>query len=85
MPSRLLRIAAAAEVVTLVLMLANLFTVHVPEISSLLGPAHGCAYLFVVVGTLRHPGADGRAKLLALLPGVGGLLAERRIAYRHAH
>ncbi len=85
MTSRLLRIAAAAEVITLVLMLANLFTAHVPEISSLLGPTHGCAYLLVVIGTLRHPGADGRTKLLAILPGLGGLFAERRIAYRHAH
>ncbi|WP_067168954.1 DUF3817 domain-containing protein [Microtetraspora niveoalba] len=85
MTPRLLRIASAAEVITLVLMLANIATAHVPEISSLLGPAHGCAYLIVVVGTIRHAGADGRAKLLAILPGVGGLLALRRIAHRHAH
>ncbi|WP_248958099.1 hypothetical protein [Sphaerisporangium perillae] len=80
MRSRPLRLAARAEAVTLVLLLLNVATAHVPQISSLLGPSHGCAYLFVVAATLRAPAADGMAKALALIPGIGGLLALRRLA-----
>ncbi|GAA4871526.1 DUF3817 domain-containing protein [Saccharopolyspora cebuensis] len=74
---RVLRWAARAELVTLALMLANLATAHLPQVSALLGPAHGCAYLVVVLGTWRWP--DAGAKVLALLPAVGGLLALRRL------
>jgi hypothetical protein len=71
----LLRIAARVELASLLLLLVNLATVHVPAVATLLGPLHGCAYL-VAVGAA--PGT--RARLLALIPGIGGLLAERRVA-----
>lgn len=76
-PPRLLRIAAHVELVSLIAMLANVFTVHLPPISSLLGPTHGCAYLFVVIATWRLQQAPTTAKVLALVPGAGGLLALR--------
>ncbi|MFI8521620.1 DUF3817 domain-containing protein [Streptomyces sp. NPDC085481] len=82
MDLRPLRIAAHAELATLVLMLANLATVHLRPLSSLLGPAHGCAYLFVVVATWRFAHAAPRTRATALLPGVGGLLAVRRLRAR---
>lgn len=75
---RPLRIAAHAELASLTVLLTNLATVHLPDVSALAGPVHGCAYLLVVLLTVRAPGADGRTKLCALIPGVGGLLASRR-------
>ena len=81
MPSRLLRLAARTEIATLVLLLANLATVHVPVVASLLGPVHGCAYLVVIGATLRET-RDVRARVLAAVPGVGGFLAIRRITGR---
>ena len=66
---RLLRAAALVELVSLVVLLANLATVHWPPVATLLGPLHGCAYLFVIGAA-----PDRRRRLTALLPGVGGLL-----------
>ncbi|GAA2957735.1 MULTISPECIES: DUF3817 domain-containing protein [Streptomyces] len=77
MTVRALRIAARAELLSLLVLLANLVTVHLPAVSSLAGPVHGCAYLFVVVLVFRTPGASGATKGYALLPGAGGLLALR--------
>jgi hypothetical protein len=74
----LLRIAARVELISLVLMLANLFTVHAPVVSSLLGPLHGCSYLVVIGATLAATGRL-RPRLLAVIPGVGGLLAARAV------
>lgn len=71
---RWFRLAAAVELVSLLVLLANLATVHLPVVTSLGGPTHGCAYLFVVVATLRDPAATTAAKLMAWLPGIGGLL-----------
>ncbi|MFH8375190.1 DUF3817 domain-containing protein [Streptomyces cyaneofuscatus] len=76
---RPLRIAAHVEFVSLVVMPANLATVHLAPVSSLMGPVHGCAYLLVVVAAWRTGGATAAARVTALLPGVGGLLALRRL------
>jgi hypothetical protein len=75
-----LRIAATAELVSLVVLLANLFTVHWPNVSALMGPTHGCAYLFVILATVRHPRSSRRMIASAFLPGVGGLLVLRQLA-----
>ncbi|MFV2087496.1 DUF3817 domain-containing protein [Micromonospora sp. LOL_021] len=77
---RLLRIAAGVEITTLIVMLANLATVHWSAVSSLLGPTHGAAYLLVVVATAQQPAAPTSTRLLSLLPGVGGLLVLRALA-----
>ncbi|MEU9418967.1 DUF3817 domain-containing protein [Streptomyces sp. NPDC048272] len=74
---RLSRVAAGVELGTLVVMVANLATVHLPAISSLVGPLHGCAYLFTVVAVARDPGRTRGTTGLALLPGIGGVLALR--------
>ncbi|MDG4864285.1 hypothetical protein P8605_39700 [Streptomyces sp. T-3] len=77
---RTLRIAAHAEAVSLVALFTNLFTAHTQVISSLGGPVHGTAYLVVIATTWMIPaGATSRARWLALIPGIGGLLALRRI------
>ncbi|MGI5439881.1 DUF3817 domain-containing protein [Streptomyces shenzhenensis] len=74
---RPLRIAAHTEFVSLVVMLANLATAHLKPISSLMGPTHGCAYLFVVIATWRLKQTTTAAKAVAIIPGIGGLLALR--------
>jgi hypothetical protein len=74
------RAAAAVEFASLVVLLVNLATVHLPAITSLGGPTHGCAYLVVVVATVRNPAATRATKAMAWLPGVGGLLAQRQLA-----
>jgi hypothetical protein len=74
-----LRIAAATELATLLVLLANLATVHWPPVSSAVGPVHGCAYLFVIVLTVRLS-PDTRTRATALIPGIGGLLVLRRLA-----
>ncbi|WP_218020504.1 hypothetical protein [Rhodococcus zopfii] len=81
-----MRIASHVELITLIVMLANVFTVHIKSSSSLMGPAHGCAYLFVAIATLRLEQAPTAAKMLGLIPGVGGLLALRQLdRFRPAH
>ncbi|MEV7404519.1 hypothetical protein AB0N93_29540 [Streptomyces sp. NPDC091267] len=77
---RPLRIAAQVELISLLAMLTNLATVHLNAVSSLLGPTHGCAYLFVVAATWRLQPARVAVRAVAAVPGVGGLLALRRLS-----
>ena len=74
---RLLRAAAAVEALSLLVLLVNLATAHVDAIASLMGPIHGCAYLFVIIAAFRLPGLTRAARLRALVPGIGGLLVLR--------
>lgn len=74
-----LRIAAAVECVSLLVLLVNLVTAHLQVITSLGGPTHGLAYLFIVVATLRNPVATRQTRLLAFVPGIGGLLVVRKL------
>lgn len=76
---RALRIAAAVEFASLLLLLVNLATAHLPAITSLGGPTHGCAYLFVVIATFRIPAASTVTKVMAWVPGIGGLLVLRQL------
>jgi len=78
---RLLPTAALAELASLILLLANLATVHWAPVASLLGPVHGCAYLIVIGATVQVTG-DLRTRLAAVVPGVGGLLVMRRLRRR---
>lgn len=80
---RHLRIAAQGELISLMILLTNLATVHLKPVSSLMGPAHGCAYLFVVVATWRRKQATTITKATAVIPGIGGLLALRRLDRPH--
>jgi hypothetical protein len=78
-PLRPLRAAATVELASLVLLLANLATVHWPAVASLLGPTHGCAYLLVIILTFRHTSSP-RARATAWIPGIGGVLVLRQLA-----
>ena len=76
-PLAVLRVASVLEVLTLTILLGNLFTAHEPAISAAMGPVHGLTYLAVVVCAMLIEGLPGRVKLLAWIPVVGGLLALR--------
>ncbi|GAA0930370.1 hypothetical protein [Pseudonocardia zijingensis] len=75
MSTRLLAVLAGIEFGTLVVLLANLATVHVAVVPTILGPLHGCAYLAAVVGTAVRAGLLSRPALLSVIPGVGATLA----------
>ncbi|MEV0082234.1 hypothetical protein [Saccharopolyspora sp. NPDC050642] len=77
-----LRIAAGVEAASLVILLLNLFTAHLSAITSLGGPVHGMAYLVTIAATFLVP-APPSARWLAVIPGIGGLLALRRISVVH--
>ncbi|MEV7191099.1 hypothetical protein AB0N81_04710 [Streptomyces sp. NPDC093510] len=80
---RTLRIAAVVEAASLALLLANLLTVHARPLSGLLGPLHGTAYLVVIAATWMLPsGSPPGTRWRALIPGIGGLLALRRVENR---
>ncbi|WUD74165.1 DUF3817 domain-containing protein [Streptomyces sp. NBC_00510] len=76
---RPLRAAAAVELLSLAVLLVNLATAHWRPVSSLMGPVHGCAYLLTVLTAVRAEGSTTAVRLLAAVPGVGGLLALRRL------
>jgi hypothetical protein len=68
-----------AEPVTLAALFANLATYHWPAVAALLGPLHGCAYLYVAIAVARDPDASPRIRVIAFVPAIGGLLALRRL------
>ena len=75
----MLRVVAAVELGTLALLLMNLFTIHASEASRVLGPVHGLAYVGTIVCTALIANGRHTPWLLALIPGVGGILAARVI------
>ncbi|AVZ74618.1 DUF3817 domain-containing protein [Streptomyces lunaelactis] len=79
-PSRLLRLSAPVELLSLGILLANLAVLHQQAVASAIGPLHGCAYLIAIIATAREVGPDRTATLLAAIPGVGGMLALRRLS-----
>jgi len=79
-PETALRIASIAEIVTLAILLTNLFTIHARPISSSMGMIHGCTYLLVICCVLLIERTPIRIKALAWIPIVGGILAVRALA-----
>lgn len=76
-PRRVLQIVGTIELVTLILLLGNLVSIHLPDVSRALGPVHGLAYAgTVITAVLLHEGRT-RVWLFSLIPGIGGLLASR--------
>ncbi len=74
---RWMAVVSLVETVSLVVLLANLATVHVPQVASVLGPVHGFAYLATIATAFLLP-VDTRTRLLTLVPAIGGLLALSR-------
>ena len=78
MPLRALRAAAAVEALSLLVLVLNLVTGHVPALASAVGPIHGCAYLIAIALTwsmTRTPAI----RALSIIPGFGALLVPRRL------
>ncbi|MFI2366125.1 hypothetical protein [Promicromonospora sp. NPDC019610] len=70
---RALEVLSVLELVSIVVLLVNLATVHVEGVASALGPAHGALYLAVAVTALLGQGLLLRTRLLALVPVLGGV------------
>lgn len=78
-PRRILHVIGTFELATLILLLANLVTIHRPAISAALGPIHGLTYTSTVIIAVLVMRGRHRIWLLSLVPGIGGLLAARAI------
>jgi len=72
-----LRLLGAVELASMLVLFGNLATVHHEAVASAIGPLHGMVYLAVLVTALAVARGRHRVWLLALVPAVGGLLAER--------
>ncbi|MCZ4500944.1 MAG: hypothetical protein JWQ74_3499 [Marmoricola sp.] len=79
MALKVLRISGSVELITLLVMLSNLATVRIPGVDGLIGSLHGLAYLTVVATVLLVEGAGTKARLLSIIPGIGGLMAVRNL------
>lgn len=71
---RFLEICSVLELLSVVLLLANLATVHDPGLAAALGPIHGALYLLVAVTALFARNLLRRTRWQALIPVVGGVL-----------
>ncbi|MGW6982362.1 DUF3817 domain-containing protein [Streptomyces sp. NPDC054932] len=80
--SRLLRISAPVELVTLAVLLVNVGVLHFEALASVVGPLHGCAYLIVIIAAARETASDRTAVVLSAVPGIGGVIALRRLDAR---
>lgn len=79
-----LRVLGLVELASVLVLFGNLATVHHEAVASAVGPLHGMVYLAVVVAALTVARGRHRVWLLALVPAVGGLLAERAARARPA-
>jgi hypothetical protein len=75
---RWLRVASVGEAASLAVLLVNLATAHLSAVASAVGPLHGFAYLATIATAFLLPLPAG-IRLLTLVPGIGGLLALRRV------
>ncbi|WP_405059198.1 hypothetical protein OG474_41635 [Kribbella sp. NBC_01505] len=76
-PQRALHLIGTLELGTLILLLANLATIHHPSIAAALGPIHGLTYTATIIIAVLVRNGRHRIWLLSLIPGIGGLLAAR--------
>ena len=79
---RTLRWVGLGEALTLVLLLANRMTLDDPTLSRGVGPLHGLLYVVGIALVWTATGAR-RPRLLALVPGIGTLLAARATSSQH--
>ncbi|WP_329377696.1 hypothetical protein OG625_07945 [Streptomyces sp. NBC_01351] len=83
---KVLRIAAGVEAASLLALMANVLTIHAASVSSLGGPVHGAAYLISIAVTFSLTATDAStgARALSFVPGIGGMLALRRLRPCHS-
>lgn len=71
---RSLRVLSLLELVSVLVLLGNLVTVHEPTVTRLLGPVHGALYLAVAVTALLGRGLSVRTRIGAVIPVLSGPL-----------
>jgi hypothetical protein len=76
---RPLRIVSWLEPASLATLLINLAFGNAQQVAGLVGPIHGCLYLFAIIATARDPRTNAQITALSVVPGIGGLLALRRL------
>ncbi len=69
-----LRAFSVLELVSVVVLILNMATVRIDQVTSVLGPVHAGFYLCVVVTALLGRGLMLRTRLLAAIPVLGGVL-----------
>jgi hypothetical protein len=83
---RVLSVLSTLELVSVLVLLGNLVTVHDESVARALGPIHGALYLAVAVTALFGRGLATRTRVFALIPLLSGPLTmyqvqqERRLA-----
>jgi hypothetical protein len=76
---RVLGVLSMLELVSVVVLIGNLLTVHDRSLTSALGPVHGALYLGVAVTALLGRGLEARTRLLAVIPLLSGPLTMHRV------
>jgi hypothetical protein len=71
---RALSALSALELISVLVLLGNLATVHDPAVTRILGPLHGALYLTVVVTAMLGRGLAMRTRIGALVPVLSGPL-----------
>lgn len=79
---RWLRVAAALEAVSLLVLVVNLGTAHLPAVSAVIGPVHGGAWLATIATAFLIP-LPPAPRWTSVVPGIGGLLALRLTTRHH--
>jgi hypothetical protein len=76
---RVLAVLSMLELVSVVVLVGNLLTVHDRSLTSALGPVHGSLYLSVAVTALLGRGLEARTRVLAVIPLLSGPLTMHRV------
>lgn len=76
-----MQISATVELVSLLALLINMTTANAPGIAAMIGPIHGCAWLFSIYAASQDSRGSTRNTLMAAIPGIGGMLALRRLTH----
>ncbi|MCV7256297.1 hypothetical protein HZU40_20000 [Mycolicibacterium fluoranthenivorans] len=71
---RALGALSALELISVLVLLGNLATVHDPAVTRILGPLHGALYLTVAVTAMLGRGLAMRTRIGALVPVLSGPL-----------
>ncbi len=81
---RALGVLSLAELVSVVVLVGNLVTVHDDVITSVLGPIHGTLYLAVAVTAVFGRGFATRTRVLAVIPLLSGPLTLLQVRWEAA-
>jgi hypothetical protein len=78
---RTLSVLSTLELVSVLVLLGNLVTVHDETVAGALGPIHGALYLAVAVTALFGRGLATKTRVFALIPLLSGPLTMYRVQH----